>query len=52
MARLSKAQARKRLNEAWAKCRNVFSNSKEYPLSAKDMDAIKKIFQRAHNKLK
>ena len=50
--RLSKAQARKRLAEAWAKFRTVFSYSKEYPLTAKDMEVIDRVIKKATNKLK
>jgi len=49
---LTKAQARKRITEAWVKLRKVFSYSKEYPFSAKDMEAINRIFTKAKNKLK
>jgi hypothetical protein len=52
MAKMTKAQARKRIKECWSKLRLVFTYSKEYPLSAKDMEAIQRIFNRAENKLK
>jgi hypothetical protein len=52
MPKMTKAQARRRITEAWVKLRKVFSYSKEYPLSAKDMEAIDRIFKKAKNKLK
>jgi hypothetical protein len=54
MVKMSKAQARKRIKECWAKLRLVYMGrfSQEYPLSAKDMEAIQRIFKRAENKLK